>query len=305
MLVNKQNLAAIFVGLKAHFMKGLGSAESQWQKVAMLVPSTTKSNDYSWLSKMPKMRKWIGEKVVKSLAAFKYSIENDDFEVTVEVDRNDINDDNLGIYGPQAKSAGESAKQLPDEMVFSLIAAGFNTKCFDGQYFFDTDHPVGDPNNPTSVSNKGTKKLSIASQAAAKASFGDARAAMRSFKDDEGRPLGIKPNILLVGPALEDTAEALMNNERLEDGKVNLYRKRCEVVVADWIEGEQWFLLDTRKSIMPIIYQERQKPEFVEQTDPQSDDVFNRKKYKFGAEARAAVGFGFWQLAWGSDGTVA
>lgn len=35
-----------------------------------------------------------------------------------------------------------------------------------------------------------------------------------------------------------------------------------------------------------------------------SDDVFNRKKFKFGAEARAAGGYGFWQLAYASDGTA-
>ena len=34
-----------------------------------------------------------------------------------------------------------------------------------------------------------------------------------------------------------------------------------------------------------------------------SDDVFTRKKYKFGAAARAAGGYGFWQMAWGSTGT--
>lgn len=35
-----------------------------------------------------------------------------------------------------------------------------------------------------------------------------------------------------------------------------------------------------------------------------SDDVFNKKEYKYGAEARAAGGYSFWQLAFGSDGTV-
>ena len=46
----------------------------------------------------------------------------------------------------------------------------------------------------------------------------------------------------------------------------------------------------------------RKAPVFVEQTDPQADDVFSRKKFKFGAEARAAAGYGFWQMAYGSTG---
>lgn len=302
MIINAATLKAIFVNLKTTFNNAFDAAPSQWQKIAMLVPSTARSNDYKWLSAFPRMQKWIGEKAVKALSAFGYSITNDDWETTVEVDRNDIDDDNLGIYAPQAQMAGFSAKQLPDEIVFDLVNKAFNSLCYDGQYFFDVDHPVAD----ASVSNKGTKKLSAASQAAAQASYGVARTAMKKFKDDEGRPLNITPNVLLVPPALEDIGRALLSNDRLDDGKTNPYKGTAELVVVPWLTSDDaWFLLDTTKPVKPFIYQERKKPVFVQQTDPQADDVFNRRKYKFGAEARAAGGYGFWQLAYGSDGSVA
>lgn len=307
MLVNRESLSAIFVSLKTIYNNAFDAAESNWQKIAMKVPSSTGQNDYAWLSKFPKMRKWIGEKNVKSLEAGKYTVKNDDFEATVEVDRNDIEDDNLGIYNMQAQGAGESAKQLPDEIVFELVNQGFVAKCFDDQYFFDVDHPVGDgKGNVVSVSNKGTKKLSGATLAAAKASYGAARTAMRKFKDDEGRPLNIRPNILLVPPALEDEANLLMTVDKLEDGKPNPYKGTAQVVCDGRLTSDDaWFLLDTTKVVKPFIYQERKAPVFVNQTDMNSDDVFSRRKYKFGAEARAAGGYGFWQTAYGSDGTVA
>ncbi|WP_147695943.1 Mu-like prophage major head subunit gpT family protein [Vogesella mureinivorans] len=302
MIVNASTLKAIFVNLKTTFNNAFDAAPNQWQDVAMVVPSTARSNDYKWLSGFPRMQKWIGDKAVKALSASGYSITNDDWEATVEVDRNDIEDDNLGIYAPQAQMAGFSAKQLPDEIVFDLVNKAFSTPCYDGQYFFDTDHPV----NGQSVSNKGSKKLSAASLAAAKASYGAGRTTMKKFKDDEGRPLNITPNILLVPPALEDEANALMTVDRLEDGKANPYKNTAKVVVAPWLTSDDaWFLLDTTKPVKPFIYQERKKPVFVEQTDPQADNVFSRKKYQFGAEARAAGGYGFWQLAYGSDGSVA
>ncbi|WP_293766595.1 Mu-like prophage major head subunit gpT family protein [uncultured Aquitalea sp.] len=302
MIINASTLKAIFVNLKTTFNNAFDAAPSQWQKIAMEVPSTARSNDYKWLSTFPRMQKWIGEKAVKALAASGYTITNDDWEATVEVDRNDIDDDNLGIYAPQAQMAGYSAKQLPDEIVFDLVSKGFTNQCYDTQYFFDIDHPVG----TQSVSNKGTKKLSAASQAAAMASYGAARTAMKKFKDDEGRPLNITPNVLLVPPALEDTARALLTNDRLDDGKANPYKGTAELVVdARLTSDDAWFLLDTTKPVKPFIYQNRKKPVFVQQTDPQADDVFMRRKFKFGAEARAAGGYGFWQLAYGSDGSVA
>ncbi|WP_375591721.1 Mu-like prophage major head subunit gpT family protein [Chitiniphilus eburneus] len=302
MLVNAGNLKQIFVNLKTLFNNAFAAAPSQWQQIAMLVPSTGASNDYKWLSSFPRMQKWIGEKSVKALAAFGYTIVNDDWEATVEVDRNDIDDDNLGIYKPQAEMAGFSAKQLPDEIVFELVNRAFTERCYDGQYFFDMDHPV----KGASVSNTGTKALSGASVAAARASYGAARTAMRTFRDDEGRPLNVTPTVLLVPPALEDEANALMTAERLEDGKNNPYKNTAVVVVAPWLASDTaWFLLDTSKPVRPFIYQERKKPVFVEQTDPQADGVFKRKKFLFGAEARAAGGYGFWQLAYGSTGTEA
>ncbi len=89
MLVNKIALSAIFVNLKTTFNNAFAAAPTQWDQIAMLVPSTGKSNDYAWLSNFPRMKKWIDEKSIKALSAFKYSIVNDDWEATVEVDRAD------------------------------------------------------------------------------------------------------------------------------------------------------------------------------------------------------------------------
>ncbi|HBC7419273.1 MULTISPECIES: Mu-like prophage major head subunit gpT family protein [Serratia] len=299
MIVNRRNLDLAFVNLRTIFNNAFSTAETQWQNVAMLVPSTTGTEDYAWLSDFPRMREWIGEKTLRSLAAFNYSLKNRDFEATVEVDRNDIKDDRLGIYGIKAQSAGQSAALWPDELVFELVNKAFETRCFDGQYFFDADHLVAGK----SVSNMFTKPLSIASQAEARASFGAARTAMRKFKNDEGQPLKVNPNVLLVPPALEDIANTLMTTDRLEDGKPNLYKNAAKVVVSDELLSDTaWYLLDTTKPVKPFIFQEREKPEFVQQTSMDSDAVFLTKKFRFGCEARGESGFGFWQLAFGSTG---
>lgn len=301
MLINKEALGGLFLNLKTTFHKAFDAAPSTWPKIAMKVPSTAGQNDYAWLANFPRMRKWVGEKMIKALEGFKYTIVNDDWEATVEVDRNDIEDDQLGIYAPQAQMAGFSAKQLPDEIVYDLVNSGFTAKCYDGKAFFATDHKVG----KNTFSNKGTAALTIATLAGAMASYGAARTAMKKFADEDGRPLNIIPNILLVGPALEDIARALVTVDKLEDGKPNPYKGTAEVVVdARLTSDTAWFLLDTTKPVKPFIYQERKAPSFVSQTSLEADDVFTRKKYKFGAEARAAGGYGFWQMAYGSTGAA-
>jgi phage major head subunit gpT-like protein len=304
MLVNKATIAAVFITLKTTFNNAFDAAPSQWQQTAMLVPSGSGQNDYTWLSLFPKMRKWIGDKVIKALEAFKYTVVNDDWEATVEVDRNDIQDDNLGIYAPQAQMAGYSARQLPDEIVADLKNGAFANKCYDGQYFYDDDHPVGEAK--TSTANKGVMVLSGATQAAAAASYGVARTAIMSFTDDEGRPLALVPDLLEVPPALETEGKRLLEMDKLADDTPNPYKGTAKLLVNPRLTSTTaWFLHCTSMPIKPFVYQERTAPNFVEQTDAQSDNVFMRKKFRFGAEARAAGGYAFWQMSWGSTGAGA
>ncbi|MEX0732848.1 MAG: Mu-like prophage major head subunit gpT family protein [Aquisalimonadaceae bacterium] len=304
MLINKSTLEAVFLNLKTTFNKAFEAAESQWQQTAMLVPSGSSQNNYNWLGRFPRMRKWIGDKVLKALEAHGYTVVNDDFEATVEVDRNDIEDDNLGIYAPMSQDAAFSAKQLPDEIVADLKNGAFTNPCYDGQNFYDTDHPVGNGAGGTvSVSNKGTAALSNATQAEVKASYGEARTAIMKMTDDEGRPLGLMPDTLEVPPALEDVGRMIVENAKLADESPNPYKGTAKLLVNPRLTSDTaWFLHVTSRPVKPFVYQERKKPVFVQQTDATSDNVFMRKKFRFGAEARAAGGYAFWQMSFGSTG---
>ncbi|MEQ8585242.1 MAG: Mu-like prophage major head subunit gpT family protein [Thalassobaculaceae bacterium] len=227
MLINAQNLRTIQVGFKATFQGGLAQAESQHAVVAMSVPSSSSSETYGWLGQIPGMRKWVGDRVIHGLQAHDYSIVNEDFELTVGVDRNDIADDRLGIYSPMFSEMGRAAEAHKDELVWGLLKAGFTTPCYDGQYFFDTDHPVLDAQgNPTSVSNTGGGS------------------------------------------------------------------------------GAPWFLIDDSRAIKPVILQNRKENEFVSKDALTDDNVFHKKTFLYGVDARRQVGFGLWQLAYGSKQTL-
>lgn len=299
MLVNKASIEAAFTTLKTIFNNAFDATPSQWAQTAMLVPSGSSQSDYTWLSKFPMMRKWIGDKVIKTLEAFKYTIVNNDWEATVEVDRNDIDDDNLGIYAPQAQMAGESARQLPDDIVADLKNNAFANLCYDGQYFYDDDHSVAG----ASVSNLGTAALSAATAALAAASYGVARIKIMTVTDDDGRPLALIPDLLEVPPALEITGRRLLEMDALTDLSPNPYRGTARLLVNPRLtSATAWFLHCTSKAVKPFVYQERKAPVFVEQTDAETDNVFMRKKFRFGAEARAAGGYAFWQMSYGNKG---
>lgn len=154
MKITGATLQTLFTAFNASFQGGLDQVETQYGAIATTVTSTTRANEYGWLGKFPKMREWLGERVINKAMAHAYAITNRDFELTISVDRNDIEDDNIGIYAPLFREMGMSTAAHPDELVFELWQAAFDTPCYDGQNFFDTDHPVLDEDGATvSVSN--------------------------------------------------------------------------------------------------------------------------------------------------------
>ncbi|TKD23059.1 hypothetical protein FBT96_04405 [Rhodobacter capsulatus] len=223
MIINGQTLDLAFRGFNTIFSDALGEAPSHYDKIAMVVPSSSRDETYGWLGNFPAMREWVGQRQVKAFEAHGFTIRNRTFESTVEVNRVDFEDDRLGVFKPAFAEMGQAAARHPDEMIFSLLKSGFNTTCYDGQFFFDVDHPVtGSDDQVTSVAN------------------------------------------------------------------------------TDGGAGPGWFLLDTSRSVRPLIWQERMGYEFQSLNGTEDEYVFRNDKFLYGIRARVNAGFGLWQFAWGS-----
>ena len=152
--INAATLRSVYTGLSTAFNQRLATTETFYQKVAMTVNSVTAMNEYPRMDDMPGIREWIGDRVVHDLSASDYIIRNREFEGTVGIKRSQIEDDQIGLFTPVAADLGQKSAAFPDRLVFPLFKAGATTKCYDGQYFFDTDHPGFDENGgETSVSN--------------------------------------------------------------------------------------------------------------------------------------------------------
>lgn len=156
MLITGASLLALQQGFNAAFLQGFGASKPTWDLVAMRVPSTADIENYGWMKELPGMREWVGQRVVHNLEASGAQLKNKHYEHTIGVDRNNIEDDKLGIFAPMFSMQGEIVARHPDELVWGLLPTGFAVKGFDGQYFFDADH-VGytDKGVETSWSNTG------------------------------------------------------------------------------------------------------------------------------------------------------
>ena len=281
-------------GLLTNFFEGYNSVETHWQEVATKVPSTARSENYAWIGSIPRLRKMRGERIPKKLLEHTYTITNEEYEASIEVNHADIKDDQTGQYGIQAKSIGESAKAFPDELVFeTLLPGGFTSLCYDGQYFFDTDHPIGETG--VTQSNKITSALDATS-------FQTARTMLRKMKDDFGRPtMNRNMDLLIVVPAdLEATAETIFEALINANGSTNTLKGKARILVADWLsDTNNWYLLNVSGIIKPFVVQEREFIPF-EALEEGSESNFMRKKNYYGTYWRGNAGYGLYQKAVGA-----
>lgn len=292
MIINGQALNSLYVGFKTLFNKQMELTPATKDKIATTVPSSTSIEQYAWLGMFPKMREWVGSRVVQALQAHGYTIKNKDFEMTIAVSRSAIDDDTYGIYSPLFSQMGESAKRHPDEIVWECLRNGFTANCYDGTTYFSASHKVGEK----TLSNKTTAKLSMDSYKAA-------RTIMMSYTNESGQPLGIIPDLLIVPPQLEAAALEIVNTQYI-NGTTNPYYQTAKVHVEPELAGKpsNWYLACTTKFIKPIIYQERKKIQFVSLTKPTDPNVFMENQYVYGADGRDAAGYGLWQLCYGGTG---
>lgn len=292
-LISSVAVAAVTTNVRRMFNTGVTRAPQTYQELATVIPSTGAGEIFNFMTTSMTMREWIGERVVTQLKAKDFEIRNREYEATLEVPRSKIEDDQLGQYGMEAQMLGDAAGRLPEVLVYDLIKAGFTTNGYDGQFHFDTDHPVGSGTK----SNKGTTAL-----AADGVAYSAARAGMMSLTDDNGVPQNIVPDTLLVGPSLEGVARQLLQSPTVATGGQNIWQGTAKLIVSPYItDATDWFLFDTSKPIKPYIVTERLGAEISQQTDSSSDAVFHYSRYRYGARRRVGAGYALWQLAFGAS----
>ncbi|BCV65529.1 head protein [Shewanella carassii] len=126
------------------FDQGMGSAKPDYPLVATVLPSSAGATGYGWLGDFPRLKEWIGDRQLKELKKHGYNIVNKMFESSVKIPRVDYEDNDYGRYGIIFEEMGHDSKIFPDEYVFGLLKDGFTELCYDGQPFFDADHPSED-----------------------------------------------------------------------------------------------------------------------------------------------------------------
>lgn len=148
------NLLQLFQGYKKNFQQGfteLGADAELYKQFCTVVPSSTAVEVYPYLGELAQLREWIGERVIHGLEAGEFSIKNRKFELSYGINRDAIEDDTHGLFGPMFEGFGRSSAEHPNVLASQMLTD--NPKCYDGSSLFGNHTVLNEQGKSIQVSN--------------------------------------------------------------------------------------------------------------------------------------------------------
>ena len=280
------------------FDKAVRAASPFYPRISTVVSSDAAEEKYAWLGDMPGMREWLGERIFKQLRAADYELRNKHWESSLLVSKTDVADARVLKYKMLIEALAAEATYHPDELLFTTMVAGESTACFDGQFFYDTDHSWGDSGSQSNDLTYAAATGTVPTSAEFRAAYNQAYAAMLAFKGDNGKPLyrptqaqQVERPLVTVTPTLYPTALEALSARFDTNGNPVVIMGNPEVMpIAYLTDATKFYVHDTSGPLKPLIFQEREP--LSRQLKGQDD--LETKDLKLMTEARYNAGYGAW-----------
>lgn len=274
--------------------------------VSAMFDSNQESETYAWLGMAPAMREWVGGRQAKGFRENGITIVNKKFEATLEVLLDEIRRDKTGQVMTRVRELATRTNAHWAKLLSTLIIAGESAVCYDGQYFFDTDHSEGDSGTQSNdiTYNAGTTTAPTAGEA--EDAVLQAVQQIISFKDDQGEPMNEGANQFLVMvpvPFMKSFAAALKNPVIVDGGTsrtntiVNVGGFNFELAVNPRLTWTDRFAVFRTDSETKAFIRQEEEGVTMSAVAEGSELEFDEDMHRYGVKAIRNVGYGYWQHA--------
>jgi len=281
--------------------------------VSNLFLSDQNSETYAFLGQSPAMRQWIGGRQAKGSRVNSLSITNVHYEATLEVAKKDVRRDKTSQIVARIQDMADRAVTHWASLLSTLLLNGPTTVCYDGQYYFDTDHTEGD--NTTNQSNSISVDISALPAAVhgvvtapsveeMQQSILSGIAAIMGFKDDRNEPMNenarafvviVPVSLYLTAVAAISTLATVALQQNLNPNLIAALSVTVEMNARlTWTDKFAVFRTDS--PIKGLIRQTEQDVEMKAKAEG-SEFEFDNDAWQFGIDAWRGVGYGYWQRA--------
>lgn len=279
-------------------------------QVSNYFTSDQEAEIYKWLGQSPAMREWIGGRQAKGFRENGVTITNKEFEATLEVLVKEMRRDKTGQVMVRVRELAQRTNAHWAKLLSALVVAGESTVCYDGQYFFDTDHSEGDSGTQSNDLTHDVATPTAPTAGEMENAILKGVQAILGFKDDQGEPMNENARDFLVmtpislmnsvGGAiganiLMDGASVSRTNTILTLGTLGGFVIRMATNARlGWTDKIAIFRTDSETKA--FIRQEEEAVTMSAVAEG-SELEFNENKHRYGVKASRNVGYGYWQRA--------
>lgn len=269
------------------------------------------SETYPWLGMPPAMREWIGGRQAKGFSTNLVEIKNKHYEATIEIALKDLRRDKTGQLKARLAEFAQRGQAHFASLLSTLIVNGPSTVCYDGQYFFDTDHSEGSSGTLDNDITTDISELPVQAHGVVTAPSKEEmlQAIVKSigqfftFKDDQGEPINedAKSFLVMVPVGLMPAAtSALSKTNEVGPGMFSVDGFTVALSVNPRLTSGGWtdefVTFRTDGSIKPLIRQEETTPQ-TKMKDENSEYAFDNDAIQIGIDSWRNAGYGRWQGA--------
>lgn len=293
-------------GVKSMVLLALETGSAAWvTALAMKTSSDQASETYAWLGAPPSMHEFIGKRQLDELAETSFTITNVDHEANLRIKSKDMRRDKTGQIQVRVSQFADRVLEYPVKLISNLIMNGESKLCYDGQYFFDTDHVEGKSGTQSNdITYDATTPTAPTAEEMAKAIM-KAIQQLYGFKDDQGEPMNQNAKQFTVMIPVAFMTETLMAVTALlgDNGKSAMIpalkgKFTIDVEVNPRLTWTDRFaVFRTDGYIKPFILQEEEGGADVVAIGDGSEYEQLNKEQIFGVDWSGNVGYGYWQGA--------
>ncbi len=299
-----------------HFFKTLAqNTGAGWVNlVSNYFESDQASEEYAWLGQSPMMREWVGGRNAKGLSESSLTIINKHYEATIDILIRHLRRDKSGQALIRIAEMARRSNAHWASLLTTLILAGPSATCYDGQYFFDTDHSEGS-------SGSQSNDISVDISEEPQATTGTVTApsvedmqwaiirgilAIVGFVDNQGEPMNEDAiNFAVMVPLTLYPAAMQAVNVPVQASSAQLALKTIPSefdikvvpnarIGTDWTDSFAVFRTDS--ALKSFIRQEEQAVQ-LKVKDENSEYAIDNDACQYAIDSWRNVGYGYWQNA--------
>ena len=284
--------------LYQYFKEAMDEVPMVRDQIFNVRPSTQNSEHFEGVGDMPTdaFRQFKATGVIgqsKTGAGFATDFRVEEYPLDLSYSWADIRDMNSMKMQIDTQTVAEAYRQFLEEEAASVFNNGFDADFpgGDGKPLFDNAHPQSPNDTGSTWDNRGTTALSVDS-------IKSTRLAMRTAQSAAGKPLGLRPNAILVHPNNYDNADIFLRSERASGGNdndVNTLRGEFQLIEWEYLtDTDNWFMLDLRAAQRSLFWFNRE--EMLMRPKPQES---NQVTVKYGMNAAFSKGWVWPRFAYG------